>query len=135
MVGIPGFLGHDGREFESNGVWAITRAQQALSVIDKQDVRQQHEKQLRGIDVDNIPDPSQSVSAASYRFVKAIQDRLDDRLIRRTINSRKPDGSVINNKLPPLIRHPITIILPEDEMQALHGKLKRREDEFVRCCP
>jgi hypothetical protein len=131
MVGIRGFLGREGREFELDGLRSIGKAREALSPGNKQNIRERHEKDLRGIDVAHLPDCSQNVSAASYHFVKAIQDRLDGHLIRRTIDSTKPDGTKINDQLPPMIRHPIAIVLPEHEMLALHCELRQKEDEYV----
>jgi hypothetical protein len=130
-VGIPHFLGTEGRDFELQGMKEISRAQNALTLQDRQNIRDRHEKALLGADVSGVPDPSQAVSAVSYKFVKDIQAHLGDHLIRRTINSLKPDGSKINDKLPPLIRHPIPIILSGDELSALHTELKRLADEYV----
>jgi len=136
MVGARFSLGSEGREFEQDGMRAISEAKTALSAGDKQVIRERHEKDLRGMDVSHLPDYGQSVSAASYQFVKAIQERLEGQLIRRTVDSRKPDGSKINDKLPPLVRHILPVVLPESEMHQLRGELTKHTDEYVGCyCP
>ena len=130
-MGIGCFLGNKGEEFEREGLNEIERARKTITADDRQASRRRHEKSLRGIDVSAMPDPSQIVAAASYKFVKEIQARFGDQMIRRTIDSLTPDGTKINDKLPPCFRHPITIVLPEAELNGLHSELTRLADECV----
>ena len=89
------------------------------------------EARLKQEDVSEMYDPGQEIHNASVRYVRKLQRCLEGRMIRRTIDSLKPDGTRINDKLPPCIRLVYPITLPEDEMKQLRGEIDDLHDGYV----
>jgi len=125
IVGIPGFLLDDGQELEKEGTRLLTQMKRDMSQEDKNQMHRIEEARITGRDTSNMEDPSKVLAAAGYSFVKKLQSLIGDCMIRRTINSKKPDGSNINDSLPPLIRLAFPVPLPDSEMNLLKGEIDK----------
>lgn len=106
---------------------SINRARKALTWDDKKAITTRQEQLFRGIDSE-IDDPSIEHRATQYSFIRQLRELLDNHLIRRNAQSKKPDGTPIN-PLPPLHIHPIAIILTDEEMALLMAEMGRMKEE------
>jgi hypothetical protein len=129
VAGFPDFCGEAGMVLEKEGNRRINRARKELSSTDMKKITEQHEQSWLGKKVEG-EDPGAQFQAEQYGFVKDLQLMIGERLIRRTGESKQPNGLSIN-PLPPCIIHSVGVVLPEKEMSVLTKEMDRMNDKWV----
>ncbi|KAM6491331.1 P-loop containing nucleoside triphosphate hydrolase protein [Amanita muscaria] len=121
IIGVPNFIGERGYDWERDNSRAWTRAQRGLTKDDKLEIRKALENTLLGKDAE-LPTASNQVQALKLRYIKDIQSQFRDHIIRRTKESKRPDGNNIN-ELPPLTSLILPVTLTHWELDILNQAL------------
>jgi len=126
IVGIPALCGSEGQEFERNGARELNRAKRILTPAVKQQIRVAHEKQMLLRDQNDVemPPEAETIKNTQVNIVKDIQAAFNGAIIRRTINSKRPDGTCLNDQLPPYVSHILPVELEDWEMTVLNDSFQ-----------
>lgn len=124
IIGVPMLCGAEGQEFERSGVRDLNRAKRALTSEDKQEIRFAHQRMLFGEENVQTPSAAETIRKVQVEMVKNIQAQFDGSIIRRTINSKRPDGTALNDQLPPYISHVLPVELQNWEMKVLNDSFQ-----------
>ncbi|KIM35969.1 hypothetical protein M413DRAFT_32020, partial [Hebeloma cylindrosporum] len=126
IIGIPLLCGKAGNDFEREWNSKIRRTAAKLSPDQRSASFALFKKKLVPQEGEAGPssekDPAAGLRALKYQYVRAMQEAAQGHLIRRTNESKKLDGTNINN-LPPKVRCRIIIPLSEEEKELLDGAL------------
>jgi SNF2 family DNA or RNA helicase len=117
----------DGRQWELDGMRDLREAKKQLSK-DQQGKRFRHFTADRGNRTTVLAE-DKIVAQVAFKFITEVQTTLGERMIRRTISSKRPDGSPINASLPPYIEHLWSVDLTPEETAVLQGIVKRMFEE------
>ncbi|KAF8668495.1 hypothetical protein AX14_006173 [Amanita brunnescens Koide BX004] len=121
IIGVPGLTMEPGKTFERDGKRHIQRITRSITADDLRDIRAAQEKRLLGHDVP-LPDSRKRLADAKVFWVQHIQRLYDGHLIRRDKNSKRPDGSKIND-LQPYDMHRIPVTLQDWEIEILSNSM------------
>ncbi|KAM6488893.1 P-loop containing nucleoside triphosphate hydrolase protein [Amanita muscaria] len=135
IIGVPAFLGDSGNDWEKDNARAWNRAQRAITKEDKLEFRQKQEDLLLNkSNTTETPTVSKEVQRLKLKYIKDIQTEYRDHIIRRTKESKRPDGRGIND-LPPLTSTVIPVTLTPWEInildQALGDVLSNRRNNSL----
>ncbi|TFK60078.1 hypothetical protein BDN72DRAFT_905285 [Pluteus cervinus] len=125
ILSIEDFLGKQGLQLEAR-LREIAKAKATLTEDARSEIRAHQEAELRGRTLDT-PNPATEIEAMGYDLIRSLQKSLGAAFLRRGPDSLKPDGTRINEHLPPCELHTLTIELPAKELTALRGNLSDLE--------
>ncbi|KAJ8457265.1 hypothetical protein ONZ45_g18379 [Pleurotus djamor] len=114
MIGLRKFCLADGQSYEKE----IDRRLQAAKRSVAMDSEPTLEEILESIQAD-ADDLDNELTVTKREIMAEFQDLLGDNIIRRTLQSKKPDGTPLNDKIPVIHSHIITIDLTERERAKL----------------
>jgi hypothetical protein len=124
IIGVPTLCGTEGQEFERSGARDLNRAKRALTSEDKQEIRFAHQRMLFGEENVQTPSAAEAIRKVQVEIVKNIQSQFNGSIIRRTINSKRPDGTALNDQLPPYVSHVLPVELEDWEMEVLNDSFQ-----------
>lgn len=131
IVRIPQLLGAEGDLLEKDGTSSIARARRKLTPQEREEIHELKDRALRGEDISGSNDPALAVRKVTYTFTKKIKDIFGVRIIRRTIASKRWDGSPINESLPDYEQVWVPCILSPDEHKGLEAAISHLKDKYV----
>jgi hypothetical protein len=121
IIGVPGLISLDGKTIEREGKRLIQRMTRSITADEHREIRRAQEKQLLGQDV-HLPESRKNLAEAKVVWVRNIQAKFCGHLIRRDKNSKRPDGSSIND-LQPYEMHMIPVTLQDWEISVLSNSM------------
>lgn len=126
IIGIPALCGAAGKTFEGDGARELRSVKRIVTPAVKQQIRVAHEQQMLLRDQSSVemPPEAETVKKAQVDIVKGIQAAFNGSIIRRTINSKRPDGTALNDQLPPYVSHILPVELEDWEMSLLNDSFQ-----------
>ena len=124
IIGIPALCGTDGQELERSGARDLSRAKRMLTPEDRKEMRFSHQQLLLGMGNVQTPHAAETIKKVQVDMVKNIQAKFSGSIIRRTINSKRPDGTSLNDQLPPYVSHVLPVELQVWEMEILNNSFE-----------
>jgi hypothetical protein len=121
IIGAPNLTLSAGKNVECGGKRNVLRITRTITPEERSEIRSAQQKQLLGQDVP-LPASRKKLADAKAAWVKTIQESFDGHLIRRDKNSKRPDGSRIND-LQPYDMHMIPVTLKDWEMEVLSNSM------------
>ncbi len=119
IIAIPRFSGAEGQQWEHELNKRIAKEKRANAKVDKEATTERTLAALAGRDIDKHA-PGVVVRATQYSVIRDIQRAFHPHIIRRTMASKQPDGRPINDKMPSVTSHVISITLSERELANLN---------------
>ena len=124
IIGVPALCSEKGQEFERDGTRDLNRAKRMLTFEAKQDIRIAHQQMLLNVKDVQMPPEAMAIRKVQVDIVKDIQAAFNDSIIRRTIDSKRPDGTSLNDQLPPYVSHVLPVELEDWEMTVLNDSFQ-----------
>ncbi|KAF9491153.1 hypothetical protein BDN71DRAFT_1510617 [Pleurotus eryngii] len=119
IISIPRFGGADGQEWERVLNSRITKEKRANSKADKEATSKRTLAAMVGEETESHT-PGVVVRATQYAVIREIQRAFRPHLIRRTMASKQPDGRPLNDKMPSVTSHVISITMTDRELNNLN---------------
>ncbi len=116
--------GTDGQDLERSGARELSRAKRTLTQEDRQEMRFAHQQMLLGEEDVKTPHAAEAIRKVQVALVKTIQVEFSGSIIRRTVNSKRPDGTSLNDQLPPYVSHILPVELQNWEMEVLNDSFQ-----------
>lgn len=119
IINIRRFCGPEGQLWEKQLNSRIAKEKRANSKTDKEATSKRTLAAMAGEEIENHA-PGIAVRATQYSVIREIQRSFRPHLIRRTMTSKQPDGRPINDKMPSITSHVISITLTDRELDNLN---------------
>ncbi|KAF9494556.1 hypothetical protein BDN71DRAFT_1507539 [Pleurotus eryngii] len=127
IISIWCFCSTAGQLWERELNSRIAREKQANSKADKDATSKRTLAAMAGGEIESHA-PGVAVRTTQYSVIREIQRSFHPHLIRRTMASKKPDGQPLNDKMPSVTSHVISITLSDRELDNLNISTKDLEN-------
>lgn len=119
IIAIKCFTGKEGHDWERELNKRIAKEKRSNAKADKEATSERTLAALAGRDIEKHA-PGVVVRATQYSVIREIQRAFHPHIIRRTMASKQPDGRPINDRMPSVTSHVISITLSERELDNLN---------------